>query len=215
MERTSLHHRTNFSRIQTPLKLRSIVQSKALFTLAGLGVLCFSCYFVGTAFNSRTNAWETSFFFEYLHCNIWFTKTDSMSKLDFRLLSSKPQSRFGAILQQALGERRRLTFPLPLCISYQSQQVRHALGMVSCSAVVDSQAVTCFPQIPTDIVKATRCPLYIRLKFVVEAAQSNPCLRHSVNITKDPHMLACAKCSEYGCQITWKFFKDILSFCDF
>jgi len=34
---------------------------KALFTLAGLGLLCFSCYFVGTAFNSRTNAWETSF----------------------------------------------------------------------------------------------------------------------------------------------------------
>jgi len=61
MERTSLHHRTNFSRFQTPLKLRSIVQLKALFTLAGLGLLCFSCYFVGTAFNSRTNAWETSF----------------------------------------------------------------------------------------------------------------------------------------------------------
>jgi len=76
MQRTSLHHRTNFSRIQTPLKLRSIVKSKALFTLAGFGVLCFSCYFVGTAFNSiqfQNKGVRDKFFllfFEHLRCNI-------------------------------------------------------------------------------------------------------------------------------------------------
>jgi len=105
MERTSLHHRTNFSRHQIPLKVRSIVQSKALFTLAGLGVLCFSCYFVRTLFNSRTNAWEPSFYIVVGTSSVGYLVFEHWQRVKFRPLSSTLQSRFGAILQQALGKR--------------------------------------------------------------------------------------------------------------
>ena len=162
MERTSLHHRTNFSRIQNPLKLRSIVQSKALFTLAGLGVLCFSCYFVGTAFNSRTNAWETSFFTVFWTSSVQFliTKTDNMSSLELWFLSSKLQSKCGAMLQLAL--RKTIVVNFPIATGYQmpfiASKARAWHGLVLRSLTVDSQAVNRIQQISNGIVKATNYP---------------------------------------------------------